>query len=234
MNAFFSFSILGPTPTEKVLVLCKLTLKKVTKKKPSLSEYYKHFNADSEGIVPLWEAILGKHDAVIKVLRDNGATLSSGDIGHFACYAAEQNSVGLLQEIIKYEGDITQPDSHGTTSLHKAISQGNVEICKFLIDQGADPDAPDEDGWTPRALADHQGNGEIKALLETRPQSSDHKRHQVVKTGASSSSQPHPQKRAEGSRSSEMDSAKTGTRQTQLQSSLAGIITAGQRQGNEC
>lgn len=172
----------------------------------------------------MWDAILGNHETVIKVLRENGANLSFGDIGHFACYAAEQNSIKLLEEIIKLEEDVTQPDSHGTTSLHKAISQGNVKICKFLIEQGADPDMPDADGWTPRALADHQGNEEIKALLETIPQSGDHKRHQVVKKTVSPSPQPRPRK----------DGGKMRTRQTQLQSSLAGIIAAGQRQENEC
>lgn len=122
---------------------------------------------DSEGNVPLWNAIVGKHDPIIKLLTENGATLSSGDIGHFACYAVENGSIDLLKDLIKYGGYITLPNSMGTTALHKAISEGSVEMVKFLIEQGADPNKPDVHGWTPMALADYQGNEEIKSVLQT-------------------------------------------------------------------
>ncbi|CAL5418353.1 unnamed protein product [Camellia sinensis] len=56
----------------------------------------------------------------------------------------------------------------GTTALHTAISEENIEIVKFLVDQGADIDKPDVHGWTPRALADYQGHEEIKALFQTK------------------------------------------------------------------
>lgn len=167
---------------------------------------------------------MGKHEAVIKVLSDNGATLSSGDVGHFACFAAEQNDIDLLQEIINFGGDVAQPDSHGTTPLHAAISHENVESCKLLIEQGADAYKPDADGWTPRALADHQGNEEIKALLQAQAQPREHKGHQGGKTA---SPQPPAQRRV-GIRERSSGVKKRG--QTHLRSSLAGIITAGQRQ----
>ncbi|KAL0323912.1 UNVERIFIED_CONTAM: Potassium channel AKT1 [Sesamum calycinum] len=80
---------------------------------------------DSEGNVPLWDAILGKHEAVIRVLVDNGAMLSSGDVGGFACFAAEQNNIELLKEITKFGGDVTLLNFSGTTALHTAISEEN-------------------------------------------------------------------------------------------------------------
>ncbi|KAL3746610.1 hypothetical protein ACJRO7_015556 [Eucalyptus globulus] len=123
---------------------------------------------DSEGSVPLWDAIVGKHESVIKLLSDNGATISSGEVGHFACTAVEQNNLELLKDIVKYGGDVTLPTSNGTTPLHKAVSEGNIEIVQFLLDQGADVDKPDVYGWTPRALADHQGHGEIKFLFQRK------------------------------------------------------------------
>ena len=46
---------------------------------------------DSEGNVPLWEAIQNGHESIAKLLVDNGATLNAGDVGQFACFAAEQN-----------------------------------------------------------------------------------------------------------------------------------------------
>ncbi|KAL6530774.1 hypothetical protein OROGR_014634 [Orobanche gracilis] len=124
---------------------------------------------DSEGNVPLWDAILGKHEPVIQVLTDNGATLSSGDVGKFACYAAEMNNIDLLKDIIRFGGDVTLLNNEGTTALHKAISEENIEIVKFLVEQGgADIDKKDMHGWTPRALADYQGHEEINAFFGTK------------------------------------------------------------------
>ncbi|XP_060208287.1 potassium channel AKT1-like isoform X1 [Lycium barbarum] len=123
---------------------------------------------DSEGNVPLWDAMMGKHEAAIKLLVDNGATISSGDVGQFAYFAVEQGSLDLLKEIIKYGGDVTLlNNSLGTTAMHTAISEENVEIVKFLMEQGTDVDKPDVHGWTPRALAEYQGHEEIKELFNS-------------------------------------------------------------------
>ncbi|CAA7403136.1 unnamed protein product [Spirodela intermedia] len=123
---------------------------------------------DSDGSVPLWEAVLGRHEAIIKLLIDNGADLTSGNVGRFACVAAEQSSVELLEEIIRYGGDVTLPASNGSTALHVAVCNGDVKVAKFLVDRGALIDKRDVDGWTPRDLADQQGHEEIKALFGTK------------------------------------------------------------------
>ena len=92
---------------------------------------------DSEGNVPLWEAILANHEPVIKLLTDNGVTISSGDVGKFACLSAEQNKIELLKEILCYGGDITFPNSNRSTALHMAVCEGNTETAKFLLNKGA-------------------------------------------------------------------------------------------------
>ncbi|XP_028800083.1 potassium channel AKT1 [Neltuma alba] len=121
---------------------------------------------DCEGNVPLWEAILGHHQSMVKLLAENGASLKFGDVGHFACIAAEQNDLNLLKDIVRYGGDVTLPRNHnGTTALHVAVSEANVEIVKFLLDHGSDVDKPDKEGWTPRELADQQGHEEIKTIF---------------------------------------------------------------------
>lgn len=180
---------------------------------------------DSEGSVPLWDAILDKHEAIIKVLSDNGATLSSGDVGDFACAAVEQNNIELLQEIIKYGGDVTLLSSTGITALHQAISEENIEICKFLMEHGANLDKADAHGWTPRALANHQGNEEIKVLLQT--QNANH-------IDISPTAQEAPYFKQPSGRFSSRKLSSTNEsrrrRANDFQSSLAGIITAGQRQ----
>ncbi|KAK6945052.1 KHA domain [Dillenia turbinata] len=122
---------------------------------------------DSEGSVPLWEAILGSHEKVIKLLIENGANISSGDVGHFACTGAEQNNLDLLKEIVHHGGDVTCPKSNGTTALHVAVSEGNGEIVQYLLNQGAEIDKPDIHGWTPRDLADQQGHEDIKDLFQS-------------------------------------------------------------------
>ncbi|PKI44386.1 hypothetical protein CRG98_035217 [Punica granatum] len=121
---------------------------------------------DSEGSVPLWDAILGGHKSVIKLLVENGAMISSGDVGSFAAAAIEQNNLEILKEIVRYGGDVTLPNTNGTTPLHLAVSEGNVDIVRFLLDQGADIDRLDMNGWTPRNLADHQGHEEIVELFK--------------------------------------------------------------------
>ncbi|KAF2310699.1 hypothetical protein GH714_016416 [Hevea brasiliensis] len=122
---------------------------------------------DSDGNVPLWEAMLGGHEAVTRLLIQNGANINAGDVGHFACTAAEQNSLKLLKEIVDYGGDVTCSRKSGTTALHAAVCEGNTEIVRFLLDHGADTDKPDIHGWTPRDLADQQGHEEIKFIFQT-------------------------------------------------------------------
>ncbi|CAH2042189.1 unnamed protein product, partial [Thlaspi arvense] len=122
---------------------------------------------DSEGNVPLWEAIRANHEPIIKLLTDNGATITSGDVGQFACTAAEQNSLELLEELVRYGGDVTHPKSNGCTALHVAVCEGNTEIVKFLLDNGADMDKTDNHGWTPRDLAEQQGHEDIKILFQS-------------------------------------------------------------------
>ncbi|KAK4257354.1 hypothetical protein QN277_006952 [Acacia crassicarpa] len=123
---------------------------------------------DYDGNVPLWEAIVGGHESVSKLLVENGANLECGDVGRFACIAAEQNNLNLLKDILKHGGDVSLPRHYdGITALHIAVCEGNIEIVKFLLEQGADVDQPDRNGWKPRALADQQGHEEIKAIFQS-------------------------------------------------------------------
>lgn len=115
----------------------------------------------------MWEAILAGQKPIIKLLSDNGANLTSGDVGLFACTAAEQNNLDLLKEIVRRGGDVTRPKSNRCTALHIAVCEGNIEIVKYLLDQGANIDEQGESGWTARDLAEQQGHEEIKQLFES-------------------------------------------------------------------
>ncbi|XP_021912106.1 potassium channel AKT1-like [Carica papaya] len=132
-----------------------------------LLDYHADVNCiDSDGNIPLWEAMLAGHDHVVKLLIENGANIKMGDVGYFACTAAEQNNLNLLKDIIRYGGDVTSPRNNGSTALHVAVCEGNTEIVQFLLDHGADVDQPDIHGWTPRDLADQQGHEDIKLLFQ--------------------------------------------------------------------
>ncbi|GFP93752.1 potassium channel akt1 [Phtheirospermum japonicum] len=194
---------------------------------------------DSEGNVPLWDAIVGKHEAVIKVLIDNGATLSSGDVGQYACFAAEEKDIELLKQITEYGGDVTLPNASGTTALHTAICKDNVEAVKFLIEQGADVDKQDMYNTTPRDLANHFGNEEIKALVQTKAET----KYEGDKSSKLEASEaPYFRKYSIDTSSvlsfSEVSSSNNRSRRrpSNFQNSLAGIITAGQKQieGGKC
>lgn len=76
----------------------------------------------------------------------------------------------LLEEVIRYGGDVTLAASSGSTALHVAVSNGDLNVAKFLVDRGALIDKRGVDGWTPRDLADQQGHEEIKALFRAKKQ----------------------------------------------------------------
>lgn len=107
------------------------------------------------------------HKPVVKLLSDNGAKLTAGDVGMYACTAAEQNNLDLLKEIVSHGGNVSQPRNNGSTALHVAVCEGNIQIVKFLLDQGADINKGDENGWTARHLAEQQGHDEIKELFDS-------------------------------------------------------------------
>ncbi|KAK3161417.1 hypothetical protein QOZ80_1BG0076860 [Eleusine coracana subsp. coracana] len=123
---------------------------------------------DSEGKVPLWEAMCEKNEAVVQLLVRNGADLSSGDTALYACIAIEENNSELLKDIIRYGGDVNRSLKDGSTPLHKAVCDGNIQMVQLLLEQGADIDKLDNNGWTPRALAEQQGHHDIQLLFKSR------------------------------------------------------------------
>ncbi|KAJ0985652.1 hypothetical protein J5N97_004008 [Dioscorea zingiberensis] len=68
----------------------------------------------------------GSYETVIQLLIDNGADLSMGDMGQFACIAAEKNSLELLEDIVRFGGNVTFPRKDGGThcSGHLAVCNG--------------------------------------------------------------------------------------------------------------
>ncbi|KAL0711603.1 hypothetical protein Bca4012_018581 [Brassica carinata] len=123
---------------------------------------------DAEGNIPLWEAMMEGHDKVVKILLEHGAFIEAGDVGHFACTAAEQSNLKLIKEIVLHGGDVTLPRGTCTSALHAAVCEGNIEMVKYLLEQGADVNKHDMHGWTARDLAEQQGHDDIKVLFQEK------------------------------------------------------------------
>lgn len=123
-----------------------------------------------EGSVPLWEAILGRHKGVMELLVENHADLSLGDVGLYACTAAEKNNMEIIEDIAMLGGDMTLPRKiDGSTAMHLAVSEGNAQLVSLLLEYGVSPDVKDGNGWTPKTLADQQGHDDIKTLFANPP-----------------------------------------------------------------
>lgn len=128
---------------------------------------------DPEGRVPLWEALRRRHQSVVQLLVEAGADLSSGDAYFYARVAIEEDDVKLLEEIVRYGGDVTATCcSDSATPLHRAVLDGSVQMVKFLLEHGADADREDGNGWTPRAMADRDGHGDIQLLFASQQKAS--------------------------------------------------------------
>eukprot|EP01018_Ginkgo_biloba_P022521 Gb_14908 [translate_table: standard] len=125
---------------------------------------------DQHGSVPLWEAILGRHGQIAKLLRENGARLLFGNVGSFICIAAERGNLDVLNELLSYGVDINAIKGDGGTALHVAVCEGSTEMVKYLLEHGADMNKTDTNGWTPKSLAEQQGHEEIMTLFREKTQ----------------------------------------------------------------
>ncbi|KNA16884.1 hypothetical protein SOVF_084940, partial [Spinacia oleracea] len=129
---------------------------------------------DQEGSIPLWDAMQGGHEAVVKHLKNYGANILAGDVGLYACIAVEKNNLDLLKTVVREGGNVTVTAAsvvskfNGSTALHVAVSEGNINTVEYLLDQGAHIDLPDIHGWTPRALAEQQGHEPISSLFRAK------------------------------------------------------------------
>ena len=81
--------------------------------------------------------------------------------------AVERGNRAAAIALLESHADVTVPSADGTTALHYAVLQDDVDLAGLLLDAGADPRAANRYGITPLRLAAQNGSARmIGQLLE--------------------------------------------------------------------
>ena len=120
---------------------------------------------DDDGIVPLWEAIQCRNLAIAEALWNHGARLTHELEEKFLSNTAENESLEVLQDMLKYGVNVNAQISDGCTPLHVSTSMGNIHMTNFLMDQGANPSLYDARRLQPLDLAKQQEQENLVNLL---------------------------------------------------------------------
>jgi ankyrin repeat protein/preprotein translocase subunit SecA len=111
------------------------TVQYLLRKKASLSI------RDKDGLTPIDHALRADHIALIKLLL---AIPGCSPLQ----VAAEQQDMGLLQQLLEIGIDINTMDRQGKTALYVACGKGDIDFIKTLLGLGAQVDAADQEGKT--------------------------------------------------------------------------------------
>lgn len=107
----------------------------------------------------LWEATWKNHEAIVRLLIDTGASVSTADFQkrtplHEAAYYGHLNLVELF---IERGHPIDCVDIFGQTPLFRAVEGGRHDVVKYLVELGAKTCKLDGDSLTVQHLAAFRG-----------------------------------------------------------------------------
>ena len=81
--------------------------------------------------------------------------------------AVKASDTAAIRALLEQQVDVNTPEVDGTTALHWAAYQGDLDTARLLLRAGANADAPNRYAVTPLALACGRGNAPIvEALLD--------------------------------------------------------------------
>jgi acyl-CoA-binding protein len=137
----------------------------------SLAQKLRH--AASQNDMDLLKSCLEEHTKTSESSSEEteGNNLDVRDeIGQSALhFAADRNSLEVLETLIKNGANVNSADVEGISVLQAAVIAGHVDAAKLLLQNGADPDHEDLDGDTPRSCAKDDSTEEIKELFNNIP-----------------------------------------------------------------
>ena len=115
----------------------------------------------------LLPAAAGGHEAVTKLLLDNGADVAAADInGKTALLAAALGGHETVTQLLLDHGaDAAAANKEGWTALMLAAEGGHEAVTKVLLDSGADVAAADNEGSTALTNAAFCGHEAVVKLL---------------------------------------------------------------------
>lgn len=139
-------------------------VKTLLKEDPSL------LNAlDDNSMTPLNTAAFGGHPELVRMLLENGADISIGDVDNsqpIHC-AAISGNVQVAELLLAHGADVNEADNNGATPLTFATGRGHLEMIRYLVEHGADINAQNREGLTFLHIAVWRGRTDIvQALLE--------------------------------------------------------------------
>ena len=119
-----------------------------------------HWNEDSKNFLQF-------------LLKEKEISVTHSEYGHLFLDASgnSYDDSGFLQYFMdNYEIDINMKAPNGNTPLMESASEGNIDICKFLLKNGADKALTNSEGKTALNLAidAQERNKELEELLQIR------------------------------------------------------------------
>ncbi|QGA15961.1 hypothetical protein EYB26_003628 [Talaromyces marneffei] len=106
------------------------------------------------------------HEAVVKLLIDNGADLNASDpYGTPLSHASKNGHEAVVKLLIDNGADVNASDQNGWIPLMYASLNGHEAVGRLLIDNGANVNANDQSGWTPLIHASWNGHEAVARLL---------------------------------------------------------------------